>query len=481
MSASRSQPLPVPESTAGGSGGDGTRDLLIWVNADPELAANCSAAVDPLEIAARLETYGMSSRVAVDVFGFPDVFTAAQAVYDSLPFHNSGTHPTPSTPMGGPTDLLRGALYAIPALLFTVAVTGFTIMPAWWALPVGLSVAWGVSQGAAVIAWSLRGRSDSRSDAIVPIVSMLCTSLLCLAVALVARRFLGGGESSIVVAVCLGVYIAASGMLLFRQKEWLLAACLLPAAIGSVLALGAGRLTISHREASWTVVASACLVVAAANRNFFTRGWHRPALLATDRQRTVKYVFYGLGCGLLTSVFIGFSAATGGAHGALIIAVWPLLLTLGLMEWQLRSFRSRATGALGSTSDLGRFARRVWAALLRSVGFYVAALAALSAIGIVVARAVHAETVPLLLLTVGCLGVTFFLALLFETAGRINLVLACWAATFGVLAIILVVDHYVDGHITPTAGIVALLASTGVAIVSLLAMAHRVLTSPFAY
>ncbi len=481
MSAPKAQPVPVPESTGGGSGSDGTRDLLIWVNADPELAANCSAAVDPLEIAARLETYGMSSRVAVDVFGFPDVFTAAQAVYDSLPFQNSGAHPAPSAPMGGPTDLLRGALYAIPALLFTVAVTGFTIRPAWWALPVGLTVAWGVSQGAAVIAWALRGREDDRSNAIVPIVSMLCTLLLCLAVAVVARRYLGGGESNVVVAVCLGVYIAASGMLLFRQKEWLLAACLLPAAIGSVLALGAGRLTISHRAASWAVVASACLVVVAANRHLFTRGWHRPALLSIDRQRTVKYVFYGLGCGLLTSVFIGFSAASGGAHGSLVIAVLPLLLTLGLMEWQLRSFRSRATGALGSSSDLGRFARRVWAALLRSVGSYVAALAVLSAVGIIVARAVHAEMVPLLLLTVGCIGVTFFLALLFETAGRINLVLVCWAATFTVLGVILAIDRAVDGHITPTAGIVALLVSSWVAIVCLLALAHRVLTSPFAY
>ena len=71
---------------AGGPGGG----IFDWINADPELLAACAAAVDPLEIAARLETHGMSRQVAVESFGFPDVFSAARFVYETLPFETDG-------------------------------------------------------------------------------------------------------------------------------------------------------------------------------------------------------------------------------------------------------------------------------------------------------------------------------------------------------------------------------------------------------
>ena len=89
--------------------------LIDWVLGDPQLAATCSAAVDPLEIAARLETHGMSSQVAVDSFGYPDVFAAANVVYASLPFEHVEAPAPASEPMGGPLDLMRGALFALPA------------------------------------------------------------------------------------------------------------------------------------------------------------------------------------------------------------------------------------------------------------------------------------------------------------------------------------------------------------------------------
>ena len=55
--------------------------ITSWVSDDPALAAACSAAVDPVEIAARLESHGVSSQVAVDAFGYADVFSTAEAVY----------------------------------------------------------------------------------------------------------------------------------------------------------------------------------------------------------------------------------------------------------------------------------------------------------------------------------------------------------------------------------------------------------------
>ena len=95
----------------------------------------CSVAVDPLEIAARLETAGLSSQIVTDSFGYPNVFDLAQAIYHRVPFR-AAQPAAPERPLRGRfSDLLRGLLYAVPALLFSGTMTGLSIDVAWWALP----------------------------------------------------------------------------------------------------------------------------------------------------------------------------------------------------------------------------------------------------------------------------------------------------------------------------------------------------------
>jgi hypothetical protein len=462
-------------------GADRSGAINTWVSADPHLVAQCSAAVDSLEVAARLETHGLSSRVAVDSFGFPDVFTAAEAVYASLPFADPDPPVPPSKPMGGPLDLLRGALFAIPALFLPVVVAGFAIHPNWWVLPVGLTVAWGTSQASATYAWALRGRDDRRSDALVVVASIVISAALCLGCAVVARWTFGGSETSVVLAVGVAAYIAASGILVFQRAEWLLTACMLPAAVGSFLALDVLPVTITHRAASWCVVATLVLAVVTANRHLLAGGWRLPDVVPAEVIRAAKFVCYGLGCGLLISMFIDFAGEVDGSGDALIIAVGPLLVTLGLMEWQLRSFRSRATSALTTASDLGDFSRRVRAAFLWSVGLYVISLAGLSAVGIVIGHDRHAASVPLLLASVGAIGISFFLALLLASSGWIDLVLECWVIAFAVLVAVLSTIYGVRGHITPVDGLIALLAASGTAILILSVLSRRALASPLSY
>ena len=457
------------------------RGLIDWVLSDPQLAAACSAAVDPLEIAARLETHGLSSRVAVDAFGYPDVFAAANVVYAYLPFEHIEASALPSEPMGGPLDLVRGALFALPALFFPVIVSGFSVHPRWWVLPVGLTVAWAISQAVAAIAWALRGLGDERSDSLVAFGSILVNAAVCLGCAVLAWWTLGGSEASVVIAVGIAAYIGAAGILLFQQAEWLLAICMLPAAVGSLCATGLLPFTISDRAAAWSVVATTGLVIAVANRHVLSPHWRRPALHRAERERAAKYFLYGLGCGLLTSVYITFAEETNGGGGAMVIAVSPLLLTLGLMEWQLRSFRSRATSALATSPDLTHFGHQVRLAFGRSVGTYVAALAVLSVAGVVLGHALHSSMVPLLLAAVGALGVSFFLALLLGSTGRIDLVLICWAATFAILSAALAGTEVIRSHITPWAGLIALLVSIGAAIVIMAVLGRRVLISPLSY
>jgi|SRR3984885_11321259 len=451
--------------------------LLHWVASDPRLAEACAAAVDPLEVAARLETFGLSSRVAEDMFGYRDVFSAAHAVYTSVPFEDTEPPPRAPEPMGRPLDLLRGALYAIPAVFFTVVVDGFGVPTRWWVLLVGLTIAWGISQAVAVVGWALRGRGDERSDSLLACTSILVTAALCFGVALAVRSRLGGTDACVFVAVALGTYIAASGVLLFHRAEWLLGLSLVPAIVGSILGQG----IISHRAAAWCVVASAGLVLVAALRPLAWRRWHLPSLRSVEWQRAAKFFVYGIGCGLLTSVVVGFGTGGTGTGEAMVIAVIPLLLTLGLMEWHLRSFRSRATAALSTTSDLRAFARRVRGAMFRSVGTYVAVLAIVSVAALIVGHERHTAMAPLLLGTVDALGICFFLALLLVSSGQINRVLITWGATFAVLGATVAITWVVSGHVTATAGIAALLLAVTIAIVTLAGLSRRVLSSPLSY
>jgi hypothetical protein len=469
--------------------------IADWVLGDPQLASVCSTAVEPLEIAARLETHGVSSQVAADTFGFVDVFDAADAVYRSVPFEDVDPPVAPVQTMGGPRDLLRGALYALPALFLPVVVTGFGLHISWWVLPVGLTVAWGTSQAATTIGWSLRGRSDSRSDALLPLAAIVIAALACLAVGWAAWWRLGGSGTSVVVAMGITVYIAASGILVFQGSELLLACCMVPAVLGSLLALGFTHISlgfthislgfthvdVSHRAAAWSVVATVVLAVLMANRHLGSRGWHRPALGRADRARATMFFLYGTGCGLLLSFYVAWAGHVNGSGDALLIAVWPLLLTLGLMEWQLRSFRSRAESALGASGDLHDFGRRVGFAFRRSVTYYVGALVLLSAVAAAVGHYRHATSVPLLLASVGTLGISFFFALLLASSGRIDLVLVCWAATFAVLAADMAVIRIVQGHVTPTTGLISLVAAATDSIILLFVLSRPVLRSPLSY
>ncbi len=114
---------------------------------------------------------GLSSQIVVtDSFGYGNVFDLAQAVYDRVPFR-AAQPAAPQRPLRGRlSDLLRGLLYAVPALLFSGTMTGllFFIDVAWWALPVALVTGWGVAQATAALGWSLRGQvATLGADALV--------------------------------------------------------------------------------------------------------------------------------------------------------------------------------------------------------------------------------------------------------------------------------------------------------------------------
>jgi hypothetical protein len=453
------------------------RGLLDWICSDSKLVDHCASAVDAMEIAARLETFGLSARVVSSKFGYPNIFAAAQVAFDTIPYTDVKPKAQEMPPMGRPFDLLRGALYAIPAVFFSVIILSFGLGKHWWLLPVGLTVSWGTSQAFSVFGWSMRARNDERSDSLLAASSMTITALVCFLAALVAQSVLGGTMTCLMVTVALGVYISASSILIFHEEERLLILCLIPALVGSLLSLG----VLSYRSASWFVVASAGLVVIVALGSVAADRWRRPTFSSDVRRQALKFLTYGVGCGLMTSSVVGFGTAGAKASGAVAIAAGPLLVTLGLMEWQLRSLRSRTAVAMTQTSDLRHFSRQARNALARSITTYVGSLIVISMAAGVVAIVRHVAMAPLLILTVDALGISFFLALIFVSAGLIDRVLHAWLITFVVMGATLLSDFLSTGHVAADIGILSVLLASSAAIVMFTTLARSELTSPFTY
>ena len=448
--------------------------LLDWVLRDPRLVEYCASAVDQFEVAARLETFGLSARVVRTSFGFSDVFAAAAVVFESIPYMDVRPEKKPGPKMGNAQDLLRGALYAVPAIFVSVVILSFHLSAFWWLLPVGLTVAWGTTQAFTVLSWSLRDRKDHRSDAVLAASSIVFTAVASLVVSLVVRALLGGSATSVELAVALSVYIAASSILIFHAAERLLLLCLAPGFIGSVLSLD----TISDKDATWWILASGVLVVSFALGPVVSKSWQRPTFSSSTKRQAGKFLLYGLGCGLLTSAVIGFATHNTRSSGSVAIAAGPLLVTLGLMEWQLRSLRSRTALALRETTDLRSFSQKARSAMVRSMTTYIGVLMITSVIATTIALVRHETMAPLLILTVDAIGICFFLALILVSAGLINRVLLSWLVAFGAMTIALLSEWSATGHIAADFGIVAVLISSCAAIASLSLLSRRVLLSP---
>jgi len=448
--------------------------LLDWVLRDPRLVEYCASAVDQFEVAARLETFGLSARVVRTSFGFANVFDAAAVVFDSIPYMDVRPEQKPGPKMGNAHDLLRGALYAVPAIFVSVVILSLHLGNFWWLLPVGLTVAWGTTQAFTVLNWSLRDRKDRRSDAVLAASSILVTGVSALAVSLIVSATLGGNTTVVELAVALSVYIAASSILIFHAAERLLLLCLAPGFIGSVLSLG----VISDQDATWCILASGVLVVVFALGPLVSKSWRKPTFSSSTKRQAVKFLIYGLGCGLLTSAVIGFATHSTRSSGSVAIAAGPLLVTLGLMEWQLRSLRSRTSLALRETTDLEHFGQRARKAMVRSMTTYIGVLVIVSVVATTIALYRHETMAPLLILTVDAIGICFFLALILVSAGLINRVLLSWLVALIAIAVALLSDWSATGHVAADFGIVSVLIAAFAAIASLSLLSRRVLLSP---
>ncbi|WP_435296351.1 hypothetical protein [Streptomyces sp. YPW6] len=324
------------------------------------LADRIAPAVHPYEVAALLESEGLTGDVIREKYGHADLFSLATALYRRVP----RTFPEPPRPADPwrPDHVrcaMRGLLFALPGLAYALAGRHLPPDGVVRALVVAglISWAWNQALGHRAYLRLAAGRLEAGR-------TLARGAPLGAAAATAAGVGLSGSAATAVAVTAQSLYLAAAGVLLVLGRERLLLAVLVPVTAcgtallwwepGNVLRVGAPLLSLlgAVAAAAWALRATRAVPAAA--------GATRP-----DLWPSLPYGLFGLAAGSL--VFLAGREQPW--------AVIVLTLSMGPAEWLLYRYRGLSVAALRSTRTLGGFRARSAAVLAGCLLVYLGPLA----------------------------------------------------------------------------------------------------------
>lgn len=336
-----------------------------------------AAAVHPDEVAALLESDGLTDERIRRRYGHEDSFALAEELYARVErrFPPSGDpHPGPA----GPTllvCLLRGLLFTLPGLghLLAAPVLAGGGRTAYAPLLAAALAGWTWNQALAHRAYTWLGLGDrpAAAGALLrgaPVGVVLGTAAAAAVAPLhVPAVLFAAGQS---------LYLAAATVLLVLSRERVLLPVLLPLVGGALFAALQPMPARAHIVLPLVSVTAATGAAAGAVAGVLRRA--DPGGRRGNRRRgvgprglggSVPYGLFGLGSGALV------------LHVALDAPAFAVALTLGMgpAEWLLYRFRADSLAGLRACTSPGAFRISVAAALARSLAGYAGALLTLMA------------------------------------------------------------------------------------------------------
>ncbi len=445
----------------------------------PLLLKVVTAAVDPLEIAASLETCGLSNAVVKDRFGHQDVFGLAQELYGSARFRGAPAKDPGTKRPGGIADLGRGVVFATPTLMFAGGAIALRSWLSWWTVPLALICGWAFGQFVSYSGFSRQASGEGSGATVVWALLVALVSCTCLGLA--GDVIMGGRYSGALFAAAACAFMTAAAELVVHSEERLIGVMLVPGAIGSLI-------FITHEPFRMPTIVAVALAgisvggtVVAALRRLPRRWWRLPVVKRADLPTALRYFAHGVCCGLFVALFMVLEPAKVRPDSWPAAAAYPMILSLGVMEWQLRSLRAGARAVLLGSYTVSDFAVAARRKLARAALCYLVALVVLTSVvqALAYARGV-AVPVPLLLAGI-CLAIAFFLALVVSSFGRVELVLLGWTAglaAFGTWALLTKVVH--TGWVFPSTNTAFCIAALISAVILALS-ARRTVVNPFCH
>ncbi|MEW2517329.1 hypothetical protein [Actinacidiphila alni] len=447
------------------------RRVPSWAVGDPvaelaeRLSTACSAAVHPDEIAAVLESEGLTDEQITGRYGHPDLFSLARELFETVPRR----FPEPE-PGADPWQVdvwrcvLRGLTFTLPGVAYVLGGRWagdddgpFGVSRAVAAWGAAALCGWGWNQALAHRAhlYLMTGRPRAAARCVVTGAAVGAT-LATLAAAAVAGP---GRLPALAFAAGQSVYVAAATVLLVLGRERSLLYVLTPLAVA--VACGASGLPSAAVAAVLiaTAAGAAAAALGTALRTALTGRAPQPAtgprvpLRARLRARAAEgKAVPGSGAGAgpafpwrqlpeaakhlwraddgeaeakPLSPYLSLPHGVAGlAGGTLVVTaaltgefVAALTVSMGVAEWLLFRFRSRCLAALRATTVHQRLLATCWRVLAGCLALYVIALVALAAAE---AAAVPGGAAwnPARLSVLLALGGTLWLSLLLQSCGR---------------------------------------------------------------
>ncbi len=375
-----------------------------WAEPDPidqlteRLREFIASAVHPDEIAALLESDGLSDDQIRERYGVKNSFALAEELYERV----ERRYYEPDGPAHDPWRigllgcLLRGVVFALPGLGYVLGAPllagprdGLGLPAGTVPLLAGALVGWTWNQGLAHRAYSWLGLGDRPAARRSLLLGAPAGALLGSLVALSAIGTASPG--AVAFAAGQSCYLAAATVLLVMARERTLLAALLPMAAGAALTMvhpvsGEARVTLLLGSLA-AVVILALLEVARDSNRPKGRGELRdkpqqarrqPPTSGTPLSLSIPYALFGLGSGILV-VYAALGDVLAGEHSAIAApAAVALTLSMGPAEWLLHRFRSGGLAGLRSSSTSKDFWRTAALTLVQCLTAYLATLLALS-------------------------------------------------------------------------------------------------------
>lgn len=329
----------------------------------------CGGAVDALQVAAVLESDGVTDRIARDIYGYGDVFVLASEVHRRVPPDPPRTQAPARERWQTARELSHGLMYALPSAAFPAALglLGTTALVAGMVFATATGWVWGM--GLSGIAYRMLGKGRPDAAALVLRWGVALGIVVAAGGAALLARFahLPAGVVGLVVAQV--AFQLAVGVLVFRRLELVVFAAMLPTVALGALHVARGRPSDLDTAVVCTALGSVALALAAA----YLALRRMPRRVASDRPRAVRREVVGV---LPVVVYASLSAAYllyidvrfVTAPPDLAIGAAPLVFAMGAVEWRARRFQETGVGLLRGIQYPWQFRLPIWAAFARGVG-----------------------------------------------------------------------------------------------------------------
>ncbi|SDI66031.1 hypothetical protein [Nonomuraea jiangxiensis] len=389
-------------------------------------------AVEPLQVAAILESQGLNDKIARERYGHDDVFSLAEAAYSHIAAMN-----TPRPPAGAVlrrarplAQMLHGLLYGLPAALLPAA-SG--LVGTQWLVP-GLvlttGIGWVLGSAAAQLAYSLVGKGFPRSAGRTLRTGLILGVVAAMCMASVLALVRNGPVALVALCVMQMAFQIASGILLFYRREGWLAAMMLPAVMAGIAYIAIGDSRVGLLAVCVGVVCIAA-VVGAALLLTLAAGGDPPAAeppLRTLVRPDVRALLPSFLYALLTAVFLLQAEARYVLDRTdIAVAGAGLVLGMGVLEYRAHVFEDEARAAIRKVCYPAEFTRHSRRLLAKGVLICLATLSVLAALPLsflYFTGTLSYESVAMAAAHVA-VGGAYFLAFLLANQGKV--VLLCLA------------------------------------------------------